>query len=58
MILGKLYEVQPFRNTIDTIQLQGRYLRQALEHSAASYNENYPDGGFLQVSGTQALQYS
>lgn len=51
IILGKLYEVQPFRNTIDTIQLQGRYLRQALEHSAASYNESYPDGGFLQVSG-------
>uniref|UniRef100_A0A8W8JH47 5'-nucleotidase n=1 Tax=Magallana gigas TaxID=29159 RepID=A0A8W8JH47_MAGGI len=51
IILGKLYEVQPFRNTIDTIQLQGWYLRQALEHSAASYNESYPDGGFLQVSG-------
>ena len=41
----------PFRNTYDVVLIQGKYLRQALEHSVANMN---PDGSneagrFLQV---------
>ncbi|XP_061195055.1 snake venom 5'-nucleotidase-like [Saccostrea echinata] len=49
--LGNAIEVQPYRNTMDTIQLPGRNLRQALEYSVTSYDEEDPDGGFLQISG-------
>lgn len=36
---------------MDTIQLKGKYLRQALELSVTSYDTRDPDGAFLQVSG-------
>lgn len=51
ILLGQIHEAQPFSNTLETILLQGRYLRQTLEISAASYNVEEPDGAFLQVSG-------
>nr|XP_022289438.1 5'-nucleotidase-like [Crassostrea virginica] len=53
ILLGQIHEAQPFSNTLETILLQGRYLRQTLEISAASYNVEEPDGAFLQVSGLQ-----
>lgn len=37
----------PFENTIDSFELRGEYLLEALEYSASSYN----DVNFLQVSG-------
>ncbi|XP_048769296.1 5'-nucleotidase-like isoform X2 [Ostrea edulis] len=49
--LSNAISVQPFRNTMETIKLQGRYLLQVMEHSVTSYNTKDPDGGFLQVSG-------
>ncbi|XP_061193247.1 5'-nucleotidase-like [Saccostrea echinata] len=49
--MGSIYEAQPFRNTLETIQLQGKYLRATLEHSASLHNLGWPEGGFLQVSG-------
>lgn len=53
--LGDAINVQPFRNTMETIQLKGKYLRQALELSVTSYDTSGPDGGFLQVSGKICL---
>ncbi|XP_062596334.1 5'-nucleotidase-like [Saccostrea cucullata] len=49
--MGNIFEAQPFRSTLETIQLQGKYLRTALEHSASLHSVSDPDGGFLQVSG-------
>lgn len=49
--LGDAITVQPYRNIMDTIQLKGKYLRQALELSVTSYDTKDPDGAFLQVSG-------
>ena len=37
---------------METIQLAGKYLRQALEYSVTSYDTIDPSGKFLQVSGT------
>ncbi|XP_048766300.2 snake venom 5'-nucleotidase-like isoform X2 [Ostrea edulis] len=51
ILLGNIFEVQPFRNTLETIQLQGKYLRETLEHSASAHNVADPDGAFLQFSG-------
>lgn len=50
--MGNIFEVQPFRNTLETIQLQGKYLRETLEHSASAHNVADPDGAFLQFAGT------
>ena len=50
--LGNAIDVQPYRNTMETIQLAGKYLRQALEYSVTSYDTIDPSGKFLQVSGT------
>ncbi|CAG2203071.1 CD73 [Mytilus edulis] len=49
--IGNVLEVNPFRNTIDTIMLRGDYLLQALEHSVADYDVDGPGGSFLQYSG-------
>jgi hypothetical protein len=49
--LSNAVDVQPYRNTMETIQLQGRYIRHVMEHSVTSYDTTDPDGGFLQVSG-------
>ncbi|XP_078332927.1 snake venom 5'-nucleotidase-like isoform X1 [Crassostrea virginica] len=49
--LGNAIDVQPYRNTMETIQLAGKYLRQALEYSVTSYDTIDPSGKFLQVSG-------
>lgn len=46
-----IIEVQPFRNTLDTIRLQGRHLRAALENSVSRWNTVDPSGRFLQISG-------
>ncbi|KAK3097870.1 hypothetical protein FSP39_014021 [Pinctada imbricata] len=49
--VGQVIEVQPFRNTVEIIKLQGIYLRQALEYSVAGLNPTDPNGKFLQYSG-------
>ncbi|XP_033739374.1 snake venom 5'-nucleotidase-like [Pecten maximus] len=48
---GLIVEVQPFRNTLETIRLQGRHLRAALENSVSRWNTVDPSGRFFQVSG-------
>ncbi|XP_060080242.1 snake venom 5'-nucleotidase-like [Ylistrum balloti] len=48
---ANIIEVQPFRNTLETIRLQGRHLRAALENSVSRWNTVDPSGRFLQVSG-------
>jgi 5'-nucleotidase len=44
-----LTEIDEFESTVFLLTLQGKYLRQVLEHSATLIGE----GGFLQVSGIQ-----
>ena len=41
----------PFDNTIDVMDLQGKYLREVLEVSVSEYNPDDPHGKFLQMSG-------
>ncbi|XP_072042370.1 snake venom 5'-nucleotidase-like [Amphiura filiformis] len=43
-----LVNVLPFGNTLDIVDLEGRYIREMLEHSAAGY---YTSGQFLQMAG-------
>ncbi len=52
--LGDLLTALPFENTIVTLRLTGRQLREVLEHSVADGEEG---GRFLQVSGL-AFTYS
>ncbi|XP_072041088.1 snake venom 5'-nucleotidase-like [Amphiura filiformis] len=42
-------EVLPFSNTFDTVELEGRYVREILEHAASAVDRI--SGRFLQVSG-------
>ncbi|XP_072043475.1 5'-nucleotidase-like [Amphiura filiformis] len=50
--LSDLGKVLPFRNTFDAVEIEGRYIREMLEHAAAGYDKY--SGAFLQVSGTSA----
>jgi len=47
--LGGLKNVFPFEHSLDSISLEGRYLRQALEVGVDDWEGS--DGGFLQMSG-------
>ena len=49
--LGDVQLVLPFSNTMDVLDLQGKYLREALEISVSEYNPDDPHGRFLQMSG-------
>ena len=42
----------PFRNDIMSVELEGRYILEMLEHSVKDYNPGELDGKFLQMSGT------
>ncbi|OWF46864.1 5'-nucleotidase [Mizuhopecten yessoensis] len=46
-----IIQVQPFRNTLETVRLQGRHLRAALENSVSRWSPDDPSGRFLQYSG-------
>ena len=48
---GHILSVLPFGNTADILELKGRHLLDALEHSVHNYNPQFPAGAFLQVSG-------
>ena len=42
----------PFRSTIDIVELKGKHLKGAFEHSVDNYDPNGDlPGKFLQVSG-------
>ncbi|KAK7086251.1 hypothetical protein SK128_018655, partial [Halocaridina rubra] len=45
--------VAPFQNTIDIVELRGKYVKEMFEFSVAEYDPKGldPPGGFLQVSG-------
>ena len=48
----------PFSNTFDAISIQGRHLREALEHSVSKFThkgKNLGGGGFMQVSGARLV---
>ena len=51
--LGDIYTVLPFDNTLVKIEVSGRDLLGALEHSVRLYPEQ--NGGFLQVSGLEIM---
>ena len=44
-----LVDVMPFSNTVDAVEIKGKYIREMLEFSVAGY-EKY-SGSFLQVAG-------
>ncbi|OWF50209.1 5'-nucleotidase-like [Mizuhopecten yessoensis] len=48
---GELLTLMPFGNTVDVIDIKGKYLRQALEHSVENYSPIDKPGAFLQMSG-------
>lgn len=49
--LADIISVMPFGNTIDTLDLEGRYVREMLERSVAEYSPIDQVGSFLQMSG-------
>jgi len=51
--LGGLKTVFPFEHSLDSISIQGRYLREALETGVDQWEGS--DGGFLQVSGMKVV---
>ena len=42
----------PFRNSVFSIDLEGRYIKEMLEHSVKDYNPRDLAGKFIQMSGT------
>lgn len=51
--LGDIYTVLPFDNTLVMVEMLGRDLLSALEHSVRAYPEQ--NGGFLQMSGLEIM---
>ena len=49
--VGDLLNVQPFGNTLDLVEIEGRYIREALEHSVSGLDPDVQDGKFLQMTG-------
>ncbi|XP_033727572.1 snake venom 5'-nucleotidase-like [Pecten maximus] len=50
---ASIIDVLPFRNTLETIRLQGRHLRAAFENSVSKWSTEGISGRFLQVSGVR-----
>lgn len=50
LTVGSVIEVLPFINTVETINIPGREIKDALEHSVRLLPEEQ-NGGFLQISG-------
>lgn len=50
---GQLDTVIPFENNVIVIEITGKVLREALEHSVSRYNKDTGVAEFLQVSGIQ-----
>lgn len=50
--------VLPFQNTVDLIEIAGKFLRQAFEFSVEDYDPSglHIAGKFLQVSGRKMLK--
>ena len=57
--LEDVMTVLPFRNTIDLIEIQGKYLLEAFEFAVDGYDPNgfHTAGKFLQISG-EPINYS
>lgn len=49
--IGEVNSVLPFLNTNDVVELEGKYLLEALEHSVSNYDPIALPGRFLQFSG-------
>ncbi|KAJ8023878.1 5'-nucleotidase [Holothuria leucospilota] len=49
--IGEVNSVLPFLNTNDVVELEGKYLLEALEHSVSDYDPIALPGRFLQFSG-------
>ena len=48
---GDVLSVLPFGNTLDTLELEGRYVKAMLENCVDEYDPDSPPGKFLQFSG-------
>ncbi|XP_002741914.1 snake venom 5'-nucleotidase-like [Saccoglossus kowalevskii] len=51
LTVGDILNIQPFRNTLDLIDITGATLIKVLEWSVSDINPDEPSGRFLQVSG-------
>ena len=49
--LADVMSVQPFRNTVDIVELNGWAILQVMEHSASKWDRMELNGAFLQHSG-------
>ncbi|XP_033121084.1 5'-nucleotidase-like, partial [Anneissia japonica] len=49
--IGDLNMVLPFGNTVDIVEIKGKYIREALEFSVYKYGTDYMGGEFLQMTG-------
>ncbi|KAK7107283.1 snake venom 5'-nucleotidase-like [Littorina saxatilis] len=53
--LADVLTVQPFRNTIDIVELNGSVIHDVMEFSASEWDPTELNGGFLQHSGLRVL---
>ncbi|XP_070560027.1 5'-nucleotidase-like [Ptychodera flava] len=52
---GDLLNTLPYDDTIDILDIQGKYLLEALEYSVSTYDGVTPIGRFLQLAGIRAV---
>ncbi|XP_071505522.1 snake venom 5'-nucleotidase-like [Diadema antillarum] len=53
--IGDIGNVLPFGNTVDVMEIEGRYLLEALENAMLLYDPTVLDGRFLQFSGVRVV---
>ena len=53
ILFSDVQQVLPFGNTFDAVEIEGRYIKEMLEHSVSSLPVGA--GRFLQVAGTLCL---
>ena len=55
--VGDLDDIFRYGNTIDTLEIEGKYLLQALEKSVSEYYEVPEHGRFLHFTGRLTFRY-
>ena len=53
--MEEVMEALPFRNSIVSVDLEGRHIIEMLEHSIKDYNPHELQGKFLQMSGRRPV---
>lgn len=50
-----LFVISPFASKAELIEIKGKYILEAFEHSVENYNESRKHGKFLQISGARVV---